>query len=243
MESQTAEKAAVREQFHPTQWSLVLSAGRAGNPEALEQLCRAYWPPVHAHLLRQGIDRHQAQDLTQEFFARLLAGNSFAVVAPEKGRFRSFLLASLKHFQINEWKRGNTQKRGGGRPLLSLDALDPALRDACEPRDDETPDLAYDRRWAQTVIARVLARLRDDAAAVGQAERHLALEPYLQDGGGPAYGDTAAALGLSEAAVKSAIHKLRRRFGMLLRAEITRTVEDPAEVEDEIRHLLAALRG
>ena len=232
-----------RDHFMPTQWSLVLSAGQSGCTEALEQLCRIYWPPVHAQLRRQGINVHQAQDLTQEFFARLLEGDSFAGVSPDKGRFRSFLLAALKHFQINEWKRERTLKRGGGVFPIALDALDPALREACEPRDDETPDLAYDRRWAQTVLARVRKRMREEFAAAGQEDRHRALEPYLQDGGGPPYAETSAALGLSEAAVKSAVYKIRQRFGVLLRAEISRTVADPAEVDDEIRHLLAALRG
>jgi DNA-directed RNA polymerase specialized sigma24 family protein len=231
------------EAFEATQWSMVLSAGRSGGIDALERLCRVYWPPVFAHLRRQGIDVHQAQDLTQEFFSRLLAGNSFADVAPEKGRFRSFLLASLKHFLINEWKRETALKRGGGHVPMSLDALDPHLRDSCEPRDDETPDLAYDRRWAQTVIHRVRTRMREEAVAIGQEERYLALEPYLHDGGGPAYQETADALGISESAAKSAIFKARRRFGELLRAEIARTVDDPSEVDDEIRHLLAALRN
>ena len=243
MELEGPMAAGGRDTFDATQWSMVLSAGRSGSGEALERLCRIYWPPVYAHLRRQRIDEHQAQDLTQEFFARLLAGNSFAHVGPEKGRFRSFLLAALKHFLINEWKRETAQKRGGGTAPISLDALEPHLRDACEPRDEETPDLAYDRRWAQTVIQRVRARMREEAAVVGQETRHLALEPYLQDGGGPPYQETAESLGISEGALKSAVHKIRRRFGTLLRAEIARTVDDPEEVEDEIRHLLAALRG
>ena len=229
--------------FMPTQWSLVLSAGQSGCAEALEQLCRIYWPPVHAQLRRQGIDAWQAQDLTQEFFARLLAGDSFAGVSPDKGRFRSFLLAALKHFQINEWKRERTLKRGGGVFPLAFDAMDPAIREACEPRDDETPDLAYDRRWAMTVLARVRERMRGEFAAAGQEDRYRALEPYLQDGSALSYGETSVMLGLSESAVKSAVYKIRQRFGTLLRAEIARTVADPSEVDDEIRHLLAALRG
>ncbi len=226
-----------------TQWSLVISAGHSGCADAMERLCRAYWPPVHAHLRRQGIDPHQAQDLTQEFFARLLDGNSFASVCREKGRFRSFLLAALKHFQINEWKRERTLKKGGGAIPIALDSLDPSLRESFEPRDEETPDLAYDRGWALTVIARVRSRMREEFIAAGQGDRHAAFEAYLHDGGGPPYAETALLLGLSEPAVKSAVYKLRQRFGTLLRAEIARTLSDPSEVEDEIRYLLSALRS
>jgi RNA polymerase sigma-70 factor (ECF subfamily) len=229
----------------PTQWSLVLAAG-AGAADAggaLEQLCRIYWPPVHAHLRRQGMDAHRAEDLTQEFFARLLAGNSFATVSPDKGRFRTFLLAALKHFLINEWKRDRALKRGGGVPVVALDALEPGLRDALEPRDDETPEAAYDRRWAMTLLARVAARIQAEYEAAGQAERYEGLKGYLLDGAEPqSYATTAERLGISEAAVKSAVYKIRQRFGAMLRTEVARTVGREEEVEDELRCLLAALR-
>lgn len=246
MESGQERRAKVRDgAFVPTQWSLVLAAG-AGSAEsegALERLCRVYWPPVHAHLRRQGLDAHRAEDLTQEFFARLLAGNSFAAVSPDKGRFRTFLLAALKHFLINEWKRDRAQKRGGGLPVLSLDGLEPGLRDALEPRAEETPDAAYDRRWALTVLARVAERMKAEYAAAGQAERYEGLKGYLLDGSeAGSYAETAARLGISEAAVKSAVYKIRQRFGAMLRAEVARTVGQEGEVEDEIRCLLDALR-
>ena len=231
--------------FLPTQWSLVLAAGgtSAESSVALEQLCRVYWPAVHAHLRRQGMNSHQAEDLTQEFFARLLAGNSFAGVSPEKGRFRTYLLAALKHFLINEWKRERTLKRGGGIPLVALDGLDAPARDAMEPRHEETPDAAYDRRWALTVLARVTARMKSEYDAAGQSERYDGLKGYLLDGVEPAsYEETARRLGLTESAVKSAVYKVRQRFGAMLRAEVSRTVGQPDEVDDEIRCLLDALR-
>ncbi len=230
----------------PTQWSLVLAAGggAADSSVALEQLCRVYWPAVHEHLRRQGMNSHQAEDLTQEFFARLLAGNSFAGVSPDKGRFRTFLLAALKHFLINEWKRERTQKRGGGIPLVALDGLEAPARDALEPRFEETPDAAYDRRWALTVLARVTARMKTEYAAAGQSERYDGLKGYLLDGAEPlSYEETAGRLGLTESAVKSAVYKIRQRFGAMLRAEVSRTVGLPGEVDDEIRCLLEALRG
>lgn len=232
--------------FALTQWSMVLAAGRKSEPcaEALERLCRSYWPPIHAHVRRLGYGVHEAQDLTQEFFSRILADESLATVAPQKGRFRSWLLASLKHFLLNEWKRSTAQKRGGGQAVFSLDAMEPGLREACEPRDHETPDVAYERRWAETVLARVNARTRREYEAAGQGARFEALKVYLLAGCEPAsYAETAARLGLSESAVKSAIYKLRQRYGAVLRAEIAETVETEAEIEDEIRCLLQALRG
>lgn len=232
--------------FAPTPWSLVMAASLdagAASTEALEGLCRAYWPPIFTQIRMKGHDLHQAQDLTQEFFARLLRGNAFADVSPEKGRFRTFLLAALRNFLINEWKRGNTLKRGGAVNIVDLDALEPAARDACEPRSGEDPELAFDRQWAVTVIAKVRGRLRREYEAAGQIDRHEALKIHLMDAGeSQSCLETAESLGISEAAAKSAIHRIRRRFAELLRAEISRTVEDPAEVDDEIRHLLAALR-
>lgn len=232
--------------FALTQWSMVLAAGLKSGPsaEALEKLCRAYWPPIHAHVRRLGYGPHDAQDLTQEFFSRILADASLSSVEPQKGRFRSWLLAVLKHFLLNEWKRNSAQKRGGGRAIFSLDAMEPSLREACEPREAETPESAYERRWAETVLARANARIRHEYEAAGLAERFEVLKAYLIQGtGGVAYADSAARLGISESAVKSAIYKLRQRYGAVLRAEIAQTVERPEEVDDEIRCLLQALRG
>lgn len=232
--------------FEPTQWSLVRAAGltSAASTEALEKLCEAYWPPIFAHLRMKGHNPHEAEDLTQEFFSRILKDNVFATVSPEKGRFRTFLLAALKHFLINEWKRGTTLKRGGGVVVVDLDGLDPSVRDACEPHSNENPELAFDRRWALTLLAKVRGRMRREYEAAGQAERHDALKGYLLDGAEPvSYAATAEATGLSESAVKSAVYKIRQRFGELLRAEISRTVQTGEEVDDELRHLIRALRG
>jgi RNA polymerase sigma factor (sigma-70 family) len=232
--------------FDPTQWSIVLAAADKATPrssEALEQLCRAYWPPVYSHLRMKGHDLHEAQDLAQEFFARLLHGPSLASVSPEKGRFRSFLLAALKHFLINEWKRERTLKRGGGVVFVNLDGIDPAVRDAYQPLSGENPETAYERRWALTLLDRVRSRMKREYEAAGQGARHDALKAYLLGGEeADSYAETATRLGLSEAATKSAIYKIRQRFAQLLRAEITRTVGSAAEVEDELRHLIASLR-
>lgn len=191
----------------------------------------------------RGHDLHQAEDLTQEFFSRLLRGGAFAGVTPEKGRFRTFLLAALRHFLINEWKRDHTLKRGGSVRIVNLDSLDPAMRDACEPRSGENSELLFDRQWALAVIAKVRERLRREYEGADQLDRHEMLKTHLMDcGDAGTCLETAAALGITEAAAKSAIHRIRRRFAELLRAEISRTVADADEVEDEIRHLLAALR-
>ncbi len=231
--------------FVPTQWSLVGVAG--GKSEfaagALEKLCRAYLPPVRAFFRREGFSVVDTEDLTQEFFYRLLATSSLANASQEKGRFRSWLIGALKHFLHNEWRRGMTQRRGQGQVAISLDALDAATRQSCEPRDEETPETAYDRHWAETLVARVHARMRREYELVGQLDRWSALKGYLlMESGGPGYAQTGAALGLSEAAVKSAIYKLRQRFARLLRHEVEQTVADPRETEDELRALLQNLR-
>lgn len=232
--------------FALTQWSMVLAAGgKAENSAAaLEMLCRAYWPPVHAHVRRQGHGVHEAQDLTQEFFSRILADDSLAAVSPHKGRFRSWLLAALRHFLLNEWKRSTALKRGGGQAAFSLEAMELHQREACEPRDSETPETAYERRWAETVLARANARLRREYESAGQSARFETLKIYLLQGDGSIpYETTAQQLGLSESAVKSAIYKLRQRYGAVVRAEIAETVAAEHEVEDEMRHLLTVLRG
>jgi RNA polymerase sigma factor (sigma-70 family) len=238
--------AAAGGAFAHTRWSVVLTAGQGSGDSAaaLEKLCRAYWPPVNAHVRRQGYDVHEAEDLTQEFFARLLADDSLASVAPHKGRFRAWLLAALRNFLINEWKRATARKRGGGMAVLSLDAMEPGQREACEPGDSETPDTVFERRWAETLLTRANARLRHEYEAAGQGARFDALKTYLLQGDASVpYGTTARLLGISEGAVRSAIYKLRQRYGAVVRAEVAATVDREDEVDDEMRHLLAVLRS
>lgn len=230
-------------QFLTTRWDVVRAAGER-SAEALESLCRDCWRPVYAFLRRQGRDRHEAQDLTQEFFARLLAGKVTQGADPARGRFRSWLLGALKHFLANEWHKANTLKRGGGTQIFSLDEAMEEERFHQEPSHGDSPDKLFDRRWAEDLLARVNTRVRSDYEAAGWGERFDALKVYLLGGSEPAsYADTAAALGITESAVKSAIYKLRQRFGQVLRAEIAQTVSSPEEEADEVRHLLDALAG
>ena len=232
--------------FRTTHWSLVLEAGACtdGGRGALETLCRHYWYPLYAFVRRRGYPPAEAQDLTQEFFARLLASESLSDVSPEKGRFRTFLLAALKHFLAKEWRDANRLKRGGGRDILAWDGLDPEARFLVEPVSDAAPETQFDRRWAQTLVNGVLARLAIEQAREGLAERFTGLKAFLQgDGPGESYGDVARRLGLSESAAKSAIFRLRRRYGELIRDEIAQTVAGPDEVQAEIRHLIAVLAG
>lgn len=235
------------ERFATTHWSVVLQAGQTPSPlsqAALEKLCRAYWFPLYTFIRRQGHAPEEAQDLTQAFFAHLLETESFTRADPHKGRFRSFLLGALKHFLVNEWQRARRLKRGGGCAFLSLDETDAETRLAAEPADDLTPEAVYERRWAEAVLAQVLDRLREEFAASGQGDRFEALKVFLLAGQEPAsYADVARQLGLGETAVKSAIYRLRQRYGELIRAEIAHTVASAAEVEDELRHLLAVLCG
>jgi RNA polymerase sigma-70 factor (ECF subfamily) len=230
--------------FSATRWSVVLAA--AANPqgahEALAALCRAYWYPLYAFLRRLGISSHDAEDLTQGFFAQLLARGGLGHVDRTKGRFRTFLLASLKHFLADERDRATALKRGGGAPTIALDAADAEQRYALEPRDDLTPDRLFDRRWALAVIDRALVRLRAEYGAAGKAALFAELQPTLTAGGrAKPYSEIGAALAIEEGAVKVAVHRLRQRYGAALRAEIAETVSSPAEVREELRQLLDAL--
>lgn len=234
-----------RGNFEPTQWSLVWAAGRESefSAAALEKLCRAYLPPVRAFLRREGHSMPDTEDLAQEFFYRLLAANSFASASAEKGRFRSWLIGALKHFLHNEWRKGMAQRRGGGQAVISFDAMEPATRAACEPRENETPETAYDRNWAETVVARVHNRMRREFELAGQLARWEILKCHLLHGAAtPSYEGSAEQLGLTESAVKSAIYKLRQRFSTVLRHEVAQTVANPDETEDELRALIQVLR-
>jgi len=231
--------------FATTHWSVVLCAGAgpsASSAQALEQLCRDYWFPLYAFIRREGHGPIEAQDLTQEFFARLLQGNYLASVGPEKGKFRSFLLASLKHFLANEWDRQHRQKRGGDAVILSLDDETAEMRYLAEATHEATADKIYERRWAQTVVEKVLEQLRAEAGGPLKQRRFDALKDCLVDDPEAArYSELARNLGLTVNGVKSAVHRLRQRFRELFRQEIAQTVSSPEEVDGEIRHLFSAL--
>ena len=210
--------------------------------QALELLCGNYWYPLYAYVRRQGHSAHDAQDLTQAFFARLLEKNYLADVHREKGRFRSFLLASLKHFLANEWDREQALKRGGGKRLIALDEDSAESRYKLEPRDDLSADKIYERRWALTLLDQVLAKLRGEFEKDGKLEQFETLKQYLSAGRtSVSYAQAADKLGMNEGAIKVAVHRLRKRYRELLRAEIAQTVATASEVEAEIRYLFAAL--
>ncbi len=217
-----------------------VSRTRARN--ALEQLCRAYWYPLYAFVRHRGYSSDDAQDLTQSFFARIIETGGFASADPGRGRFRSYLLGAMKHFLANEWHRARAQKRGGGVTVIELDALEPEARFALEPAQVDDPDAGFDREWAQESTARAMRKLQTESQARGKDELFQALKDSLT-GDEPARSETAAQLGMTEGAVKVAVHRLRKRFRELLRAEIAETVGDLADVGDEMRHLVAALRG
>jgi len=235
------------EYFATTHWTVVLHARQPDSPqahEALERLCQAYWYPLYAFVRRQGHDAHDAQDLTQEFFARLLEKNYLQDVDRAKGRFRSFLLASLKHFLANEWDRRKALKRGGNRTHLPIDSQSAETRYGLEPAHDQSPEKLFERRWALTLLDQVLQRLREEFAAEGKVEQFDHLKVTLTtDRHSVPYAELGARLQLSEGAVKVAVHRLRQRYREVLRAEIAQTVARPEDVEGEIRHLFAALAG
>jgi len=233
-------------QFTPTHWSVVLAAaGHADSAharDALEKLCRNYWLPIYVFVRRQGHSAHDAQDLTQEFFARLLEKNYLADAQREKGRFRSFLLASVKHFLANEWDKARAQKRGGGQVPISIDAEVAENLVGFEPADTLTADRIFERRWALALLDLVLRRLRGEYTRDGKEKQFNELKSTLTEGSRTvSYAEIAARLDTSEGAVKVAVHRLRQRYRELLRAEIADTVANPGEINDEIKNLFAAL--
>ncbi|MGD0252586.1 MAG: sigma-70 family RNA polymerase sigma factor [Verrucomicrobiota bacterium] len=233
--------------FVTTHWSVVLTAARSDTTRAraaLENLCQTYWPPLYAYVRRRGYSPEDAQDLTQTFFARLLERNAVAGVDPAKGRFRSFLLASLKHFLANEWDKAKAQKRGGGQVMIPLDIKSAENSGGFEPADNLTAENIFERRWALTLLEQVLRRLRAEYVRAGRENLFEQLKPTLTETSRTvAYAEIAIRLGTTEGAVKVAVHRLRQRYREVLRAEIADTVANPGEVEDEIRNLFAALAG
>lgn len=230
--------------FATTRWSLVAAAGDPSGPAAraaLADLCRAYWFPVYAYVRRRGHAHHAAQDLTQAFFARLVEKNDLAAADRTRGRFRSFLLAACQHFLANEHDRATAKKRGGGRHPFPLDFADADGRFGREPATDDTPERAFERRWALELLEQAVTELRREYAESGRGRLFDALKGVLTGGADAPYAALAADLGLTEGAVKVAAHRLRQRYRDRLREAIARTVADPAEVDDEIRDLFAAL--
>jgi RNA polymerase sigma-70 factor (ECF subfamily) len=233
--------------FVTTRWSMVLAAGGSSSlksEQALSQLCRTYWYPLYAFVRRQGHAPEDAEDLTQSFFANLLERKALHMVEPEKGKFRSFLLGSLKNFLANDWDRRHAAKRGGKHTLLSLDDDSAEDRYLREPSHDSTPEKLYEQTWALTVIDTVLQQLRSEYAAAGKTEIFEALQDQLigaEDAN--SYASLAVRLGMKEGSVRMAVLRMRRHFGYLLRAEIAQTVNDASEIEEELRHLIASSGG
>jgi DNA-directed RNA polymerase specialized sigma24 family protein len=230
--------------FATTHWSLVLAARDRAEPgadAALASLCSLYWYPLYAFVRHRGHGADAALDLTQEFFGRLLEKDFLAAVDRGKGKFRSFLLAACNHFLANERDRACAQKRGGGKPVLSLDAADAEGRYVSEPADDLTPERLFERRWALALLQQVMARLRGEFEAKGKGRVFDRLRNFLIGEKGVGYRKAGQELGLSESAVKVQVHRLRERYRELLHEEIGRTVGSPEEIEEEVRALFAAL--
>lgn len=227
--------------FATTHWSIVLQAGESDSPAAraaLERLCSAYWYPLYAHVRRRGHDPSDAPDLTQEFFAVLLRRNSLARVGPEKGRFRTFLLTALDYFLNDHFDRQQAAKRGGGRLPIALDALAAEQRLALEPTTDESPDKAFDRRWAAALLEQAFARLAAEQAETGKAEVFARLKPLLAREIEPGeYDAIAAELGASPNTLAKTVQRLRLRARELLIEEASQTVAAPADAERELRDL------
>lgn len=218
-------------------------AGTGAGRAALEELCRIYWRPLYGFARRTGLSAHDAEDLTQGFFEYLLFHNTISRADASRGRFRTFLLTSFRNFHSHQRAHDRSQKRGGGHILISLDALREAEA-ACveEAVSTESPERIYDRRWAASMLAEALASVRREYTAIGKAELFEQLKGVLWGGRGEiGYAEIASRLGSTEGAIKVAVHRLRRRFREKLRAEVAMTVDDPAKIDDELHHLLAAI--
>jgi RNA polymerase sigma-70 factor (ECF subfamily) len=228
--------------FATTRWTMVLHAGRLDSPEtaqALAELCRVYWYPLYAYVRRQGFDVPTAQDLTQEFFAKLIEKNYLGLADRQRGRFRWFLLTAFKCFLANEWDRATARKRGGGTRPLSLDELSAEERYRVEPADSASADHLYDRRWALDLLDRARARLREHYQSGDKARRFELLECFLPGEEPTAtQAQIAQQLGLNENAVKQEVHRMKKHFGQLLRAEVAQTVAHPEDVDQELRYLI-----
>jgi RNA polymerase sigma-70 factor (ECF subfamily) len=230
--------------FATTHWTVVLAAGKRHTPQsdgALEELCRTYWFPLYAYVRRRGHNKEDAEDLVQAFFARFLEKNYLAGLSAERGRFRAFLLAALKHFLANEWDKAQAQKRGGGAAHLSLDWQTADTKFQVAATSEPSPDKAFDREWALALLAKVIERLQKECEADGKAKLFEQLKIFLTAGKGAlSHADAAKKLGMDETAVRVAVHRLRKRYRQLLRDEISQTLADESQVDEEMRALFGA---
>jgi len=233
--------------FATTHWSVVLAAGNQSSPDytrALNALCETYWYPLYAYLRRRGYEKDQAEDCTQEFFTALLERHGIGKADPQQGKFRSFLLVSLKNFLADEWGRAKAQKRGGRIKVYSLDMDDGDTRYGWEPVDDLSAEKLFERSWARAVLAQAMTRLKAELTAAHKQFLFDHLKAYLTaEEDTVAYRDVAAALDMTAGAVKVAVHRLRRRYGELVREEIAQTVATAEQVDEELNALYAALAG
>ncbi len=240
----TSSESSPRPVFVTTRWSLVLSASGPDSPhsiEALEKLCRAYWYPLYAYVRRSGQSAHDAQDLTQEFFRRLLEKHWLDSADPDKGRLRAFLIVALKRFMLNEWRRASAQRRGGGQTKAQFDTAFAETRYAADSQS-LAPDETFDRQWALALLETTMSRLQEEFAAAGKLNDFECLKScLLAERGAIDYEAVAEQLGLGAAPARVAVHRLRKRFREIYRQEISQTLADDADVEAELRHLAAAL--
>jgi RNA polymerase sigma-70 factor (ECF subfamily) len=243
----SADEIKASPAFATTRWTLVLAVGKGTAGEghaALEQLCRAYWFPLYAYIRRRGHDAHSAQDLTQGFFARLLERNDLARITREGGRFRSFLLTALNHFLANEHEHATAQKRGGGKPLISLDDDTAEERYRLEPSHSETPDRLFERQWALALMEAAMRRLAAEQTASGKGASYELLRAFLSREPEPGeYTTIAERLNVAPGTLAVQVHRLRERYRNLVRAAVADTVESPLEVDAEMHHLLEAVGG
>ncbi len=232
--------------FATTHWTLIRAATERAKPEAqqaLQRLCQQYWFPIYAHFRRKGNTTDQAADLTQAFFAHLLESDALNTAEPERGRFRSLLMTSANNFLANEYHKQSTQKRGGGKTVVSINVRDAEGRLLRDPSDQHTPESAFERSWALALLDRVFSQLREEYQRTDKAALFEELYVFLPKGERPkTYQQSATELRMTEAAVKVAVHRMRQRFGNLLREEILQTVAHPDEIDEEITRLFEAVK-
>jgi RNA polymerase sigma-70 factor (ECF subfamily) len=233
-------------QFHTTHWSVVLAAREGESTQAtsaMERLCRIYWYPLYGFIRRRGFAVEDAQDMTQEFFSRMLQRDFLKNVAREKGRFRTFLLTALKNFLASEWRRGQTAKRGGGQLIVSWDELQAEQRYGSEPAEEMTPEHFFEQRWAMAVMEQAMSVLAAELAATGKAAQFECFKPFLSaEGTKTDYESAAGQLGMTPGAVSVAVHRLRRRFSEAVRSVVGHTVAGPDQVEEEVQFLARVLQ-